>query len=154
MTPTQTPSVDPDLYAVDIYQDDICLMALAGDRDVFVPEYGDSAGCRLRLFDFLPHSCKLASKHWFECRFGMVESDSSKSEICPQSFVHVAYLTSTMAQALGIAACQDRSSPRPYVERLVVRHEHRERPEFQQLVIELSCGLSQSHRGPVGLVAA
>jgi hypothetical protein len=137
VTPTQMPTVHPDFCAIDIYQSDIHLMALAGDRNPFVSEYHEASGYRLPLLDFLPNSCKRASRIWFDRHFGMVNVDSGEPEVSrkPGDF---AYLTPAMAQASGIAGHPECSAPRPYVERLVVRQEHRDHPDVQELLTELS----------------
>lgn len=148
VTPTQMPSVDSDLHAFAVYQDCIQLIALTGDGGTFVPENGHTAGCRLKLFDFLPHSCKQASELWFERCCGLLNIDSRPSEDS-RPVVDVAYLTATMTQALGIAVGQDRSAPRPYVEQLVVRKDYRDHPAIQQLLSKLSVWLVRSRQGAV-----
>lgn len=148
VTPTQMPSLLRDFCAIDIYQSVIHLMALAGDGSPFVSEYHEARSCRLPLLDFLPHSCKRASRTWFDRHCGMVELDSGEPEAC-QTFRDFAYLSPTMAQASGIAGRPECSSPRPYVERLVVRQEHRDHPDVQELLTELTDWFGRSaHRVP------
>lgn len=153
VTPTQLPSVDSELHAFDVYKDYIHLIAFTGDGARLVPEKGDAAGCRLKLFDFLPHSCKHASKLWFERRCGIENLDSRESEDS-LPFVDVAYLTATMTQALEIAVGQDRSSPRPYIEQLVVRKDYQDHPAVQQLLSELSGRLGHSRQADLPSVGA
>lgn len=137
VTPTQMSVVHPDCCAIDIYHSDIHLMALAEDRNPFVSEYHQARGCRLPLLDFLPHSCKSASRTWFDRHFGMMNEDASEPEVSRTLGVF-AYLTPAMVQASGIAGHTECHSPRPYVERLVVRKEHRDHPDVQELLKELS----------------
>lgn len=146
VTPTQMLAVPPDFCTIDIYQSEIQLMALAGDRTPFVSEYHEARNCRLPLLDFLPDSCRCASRIWFDRHFGMVDFDAGELEAA-RTFEEYAYLTPAMVQASGIAGRPQCSSPRPYTERLVVRQEHRDHPDVQELLTELSDWFGRSdHR--------
>lgn len=145
--------MDSELHAFDVYGDDIHLIAFTGDAARLVSENGDAAGCRLKFFDVLPHRCKHASKLWFERRCCIENLDSRESEDS-RPFVDVADLTATLTQALEIAVGQERSSPRPYVEQLVVRMDYQDRPAVQQLLNELSGRLGHSRQGSLPSVGA
>ena len=137
VTPTQMPAVDPELCAMDLYHSDIHLMELTDDRSPMLFEYHEVGGCRLRLLDFLPHSCRIASRAWFDGHVGLEQLDVNELAAFRKS-VDFAYLTPSMAQASGITARPNCSSPRPYVERLVVREECQNHPDVQQLMSMLS----------------
>ncbi|WP_094555345.1 response regulator transcription factor [Synechococcus sp. 1G10] len=137
VTPTQMPVVDPDLSVIDLYQSDIHLMALTDDRVPFLDAHHEANGFRLQLFDFLPQSCRAASRAWFDRHVDM-EDLEAKQLATSQPTANFAYLTPNMAQAAGIHVTPLCLTPRPYVERLVVRKEYRYHPDVEQLLAALS----------------
>ena len=129
-----------------------------------MPEYGEFRGVDLVCSTSCPNSLQACRRSiWSECRFEVAVN--RKLEELPPAVVHVAHPTSTMAQALGYRCLPRSFFAKARMSRMgCFAHEHRERPEFQQLahravlwaqpIAPRACGLgggfrSQAHPHPL-----
>jgi hypothetical protein len=142
VTPTQMPADTSGLEVFEIYRSPI-------DLTVFLPPAGgDSRVClerarnegRLRLFPFLPRTCREISRLWFDRLHPGPARPEGGGAAHPEDGLTMAFLTPQMREAVGRPCLIDPSAPRDYFERLLVRAENASEPLFLALLDRLQRG--------------
>lgn len=144
VTPTQIGPAAEDLVCIDLVHSMIDLTILSGpsapsqapERRSLASVLEEGPPVRLRLFDFLPRSCREISQRWFETIFPPTESPAAAAAAPrpEQEPVQVAFLTPEMRSMVSTPCEVDSSLPRSYRETLVVLRENASEPRFLELL--------------------
>lgn len=147
VTPTQMPADTGGLAMFEIYRSPIELTILSprGGGDPPLRRALEEGRLDLRLFPFLPRSCREASRKWFErLRQSMGHHPESRRAREASAGLEVAFLTPQMRRFIDRPWVVDAATPRHYCERLLVRAEKAQEPLFLALLDHLQQGCLSS----------
>lgn len=148
VTPTQMPADPGGLAIFEIYRSPIELTILTprGGGAPPLERALEEGSLNLRLFPFLPGSCREASRRWFDRLRPPTARhlDSRRTAGQASDGLEVAFLTPQMRRFIDRPFLVDATAPRPYCERLLVRAENAEEPRFLALLDHLQQGCLSS----------
>lgn len=141
LTPTQLDESSQDLFCIELYQSLVDLIifspgspqepsSLGGGLDDLL---SDGHSLALKIVEFLPRSCRQASRFWFQKMPNGVDPEVPFSADRPRSVVEVAFLTPEMRRAVASPFLVDSSQVRAYRETLVILRENAHEPRFLEL---------------------
>jgi hypothetical protein len=157
LTPTQLDESSQDLLRIELYHSTIDLTVFGPrSRDELSPRgvryedlLDDGHHFSLKLFGFLPLSCRQASRSWFQMMHPPAERQDPPSVDGPASSLKVAFLTPEMRRTITTPFLVDSSQPRCYRESLVILKENAQQPRFLELLDAIQPVFSPSAGGGV-----